>query len=90
MSMIRNTIIYVSLLQLFQFVKCGKILLVPITGSPLRSTLFYGKELSDRGHEITLLESGLILVICSYLLLAEFTFGPHKLAERRVDENDRF
>jgi len=33
----------------------GKVLLVPVAGSPLRSTIFYGQKLSERGHKVTLL-----------------------------------
>ena len=43
------------LLFFIKIVNGGKILLVPIAGSPLRSTMYYGKKLAERGHEITLL-----------------------------------
>ena len=51
-----------SLIQILYLFCIGRIegyhvLLVPTAGSPLSSTMFYGKKLHERGHRITLLLS---------------------------------
>jgi len=47
----------ISLSWIQSAVQAGHVLLVPTAGSPLSSTMFYGKKLHERGHNISLLLS---------------------------------
>jgi len=42
---------------LWNLTSAEKVLLTPMSGSPLTSTIYYGKKLHERGHEISLLIS---------------------------------